>query len=358
MTDSVTAASGALTKATWMRALTVNAPGELVLETRNAPVRGPEDILIRPIMVGICGTDLDIIDGTIDPEFVRYPLILGHEWSGVVIEAPDYSRAKVGDRVVVEGIVPCGQCPACVGGDTNRCEIYDEFGFIRDGAMAELLVAPDRLVHRLAPEVSMESGTLVEPAAVVLRALLRVKPAPGERVLVIGDGTVALLASTLIQLWSPGQVTMLARRSDQSVLATLAGVDRFETDPAVVGHDYDIVVEAAGAADAVAIALRSPARGGRIALLGFPGHGVCVPVAIDDVVNGDVTITGSFSYTSVVWAKVVSLLNAGRLDLGFLVTHRFGLEQSADAIDALRHATGTRGKVLIDIQNAPPDAAR
>jgi len=353
MTNPAASAAPRVSDLTSMRAVTVKAPGEFALETRAAPVRGADEILIRPIAVGICGTDLDIIDGTIDPEFVRYPLVLGHEWSGVVIEAPDHARAKVGDRVVVEGIVPCGQCPACVSGDTNRCEVYDEFGFIRDGAMAELLVAPARLVHRLESVVSMESGALVEPAAVVLRALIRIKPAPGERVLVIGDGTVALLASCLIQLWSPGQVTMLGRRPDQSALATLAGVNRFETDPARVGHDFDIVVEAAGAADAVASALKSPARGGRVVLLGFPGHGVAVPVAIDDVVNRDMTITGSFAYTSAAWAKVVSLLNAGRLDFGFLVTHRFGLDQVTDAIDALRHATGARGKVLVDIQNAP-----
>ncbi len=356
MNDLATTTSRNPGEVAQMRALTVRAPGNLLLETRDAPVRGSGEILIRPIMVGICGTDLDIIDGTIDPEFVRYPLVVGHEWSGVVVETADAANMEVGDRVVAEGIVPCGHCPACVSGNTNRCETYDEFGFVRDGAMSDLLVAPERLVHRLDPEVSMESGALVEPAAVVLRALLRVKPAPGERVLVIGDGTVALLAATLIQLWSPRHVTMLGRRRDQSVLASLAGVDRFETDPATAGSDYDIVIEAAGSADAVTTALTSSARGGRIALLGFPGHGVAVPVTVDDVVNGDITITGSFAYTSAAWAQIVALLNSGRLDLGFLVTHRFTLEQWGNAIETLRHASGTRGKVLIDVQN-PPFAA-
>jgi 2-desacetyl-2-hydroxyethyl bacteriochlorophyllide A dehydrogenase len=336
-----------------MQALIVEQAGEIALESRDVPTQGPGDVMIRPIVVGVCGTDLDIIDGRIDPSFVSYPIVIGHEWSGVVVEPGGAAGVTAGDHVVVEGVVPCGHCAACAAGETNLCETYDEFGFVRDGAMTELLVAPARLVHRLAPGVSLESGALVEPAAVVLRALLRVNPHPGQRVLVIGDGTVALLAARLIRLWSPGSVTMLGRRSVQSGLARLAGVDQFATDPAAAGTGFDIVIEAAGAADAVESAFRAPARGGQIVLLGFPGHRVTVPIVIDDLVNGDITVMGSFSYTSAAWSQVVALLNAGALDLGFLVTHRFGLARWADAIDALRHEPGARGKVLVEVQRAP-----
>ena len=336
-----------------VEALIVRQPGDIALTSREAPTRAQGDVLIRPIVVGVCGTDLDIIDGRMDPAYVSYPIVIGHEWSGVVVEPGGSADLKAGDRVVVEGVVPCGHCAACAAGDTNLCENYDEFGFVRDGAMTEQLVAPARLVHRLAPGVSLESGALVEPAAVVLRALLRVEPHPGQRVLVIGDGTVALLAARLVRLWSPGSVTMLGRRSGQSGLAQLAGVDQFETDPVVAGTGFDLVIEAAGSAAAVEAAFRAPARGGQITLLGFPGHGVNVPIGIDDVVNGDITVIGSFSYTSAVWSQVVALLNAGQLELGFLVTHRFELLRWADAIDALRRAPGARGKVLIDVQGAP-----
>ncbi|MBA8829634.1 zinc-dependent alcohol dehydrogenase [Alpinimonas psychrophila] len=338
-----------------IRAVVVTSPEEVALGTRIAPDCGTNDVLIRPVVVGICGTDLDIIDGSIDPEFVRYPVTLGHEWSGVVVEAPapgaGTSHLSAGDRVVVEGIVPCGHCAPCKAGDTNRCENYDEFGFTRHGAMAELLAAPRHLVHRLDRGVSMESGALVEPAAVVIRGLLRASPQPGERILIIGDGTVALLAATIIQLWSPGHVTMLGRRSEQAALAATAGVDSFETDPERISQDFDVVVEAAGAADAVTTAVASANRGGRIVLLGFPGHGVTVPLPIDDIVNGDLTMAGSFGYTSSAWAHVVALLNAGRLDFTFLVTHRYPLAKFAEAISALRHSTGQRGKVILDISS-------
>ena len=326
-----------------MRALVVEAPGRVGLAERPDPVAGDGEVLVAPVAVGMCGTDLDIIDGRIDPSFVRYPIVLGHEWAGRVVGG----AMPAGTRVVVEGVVPCGRCGACAAGETNLCANYDEFGFTRDGAAADLLVAPARLVHPLAAGVSWESGALVEPAAVVHRALERGRPAPGERVLVVGDGSVALLAAMLVRLWSPATVTMLGAREAQRPLAGIAGIEAFTCDADEAGGEFDLVVEAAGAAAATAAALRAPRRGGRVVLLGFPGQGETVPLDVDGLVNGDVTVSGSFSYTASAWARVVALLNAGRLDLTGLVTHRFPLERHEEAIAALRAPDGTRGKVLV-----------
>jgi 2-desacetyl-2-hydroxyethyl bacteriochlorophyllide A dehydrogenase len=331
-----------------MRALTVQRPGVISLDDRPDPRPADGATLIAPSLVGMCGTDLDIIDGRIDPAFVRYPIVLGHEWVGTVMAGSDVAL-PAGTRVVVEGVVPCGRCRECAAGDTNRCVTYDEFGFTRDGAAADLLVAPARLVHPLAPHVSLESAALVEPTAVVLRALARAAPKPGQQVLVIGDGTVALIAARLVRLWSPGRVVMLGARPAQDALARQAGVDEFATDAAVVDGGFDLVIEAAGAQAACSAALAAPVRGGTVVLLGFPGVAVAVPLVVDDLVNGDVTVMGSFSYTSAAWRQVVVLLNTGRLDLAFLVTHRFSLRDYAAAIEALRHPSGERGKVLVEV---------
>jgi 2-desacetyl-2-hydroxyethyl bacteriochlorophyllide A dehydrogenase len=338
---------------TVVKALVIREPGSVILEDRPEPPARDGEVVVRPRLVGICGTDLDILEGTVDADYVRYPLVPGHEWSGEIVSVGAGSALRPGDRVVVEGIVPCGTCPACVAGDTNRCETYDEFGFVRDGAMTQRLVAPERLVHRLADWVSLESAALVEPAAVVLRALLLAPAAEGMRALVIGDGTVGLLAARLLRLWSPASVAVLGRRPAQAELARLAGADRFETDAAFFDHPFDLVVEAAGAAEAVRAAVALAARGGRVVLLGYPGSAVEVPLPIDDIVNGDLSIVGSFSYTSAAWRRVVELLGSGELDLGFLVTHRFALDDFAAAFDALRNADGPRGKVIVEV---PSDA--
>lgn len=337
-----------------MKALVIREPGSVVLEERPSPVAGDGDVVLRPRVVGICGADLDIVDGTIDPAYVRYPLVPGHEWGGEVVSAGAGTGLVPGDRVVVEGIVACGHCLACGSGNTNRCETYDEFGFVRDGAMAQRLIAPARLVHRLEDSVSLESGALVEPAAVVMRALQLAEPAPGARTLVIGDGTVALLAARLLRLWSPASVTVLGHRAAQGELAARAGVDNFETDATVLAHPFDLIVEAAGSASAVQTAVEVAARGAGILLLGYPGHDVRVPLSIDDIVNGDLSLHGSFSYTSAAWRRVVELLNSGQLDLDFLVTHRFALDDFAGAFETLRRAQGARGKVIIEI---PSDAS-
>jgi threonine dehydrogenase-like Zn-dependent dehydrogenase len=335
-------------------ALVVRRPGEVVLEERGAPTPGPGEVLIRPEVVGLCGTDLDIVAGRIDPAYIRYPLVLGHEWSGTVAGPVGGGTAggdglAPGARVVGEGIVPCGHCPRCRAGQTNLCLTYDELGFTRDGAAAGFVTVQRSLVHPLAPGVGAEDGALAEPASVVYRGLSGAAIAPGWRALVVGDGTVALLAVRLLQLWSPAETVMLGRREGQAALAAQAGAARFEIGSRAAGTGYDLVIEAAGSTDAVLSALAAARRGGTVVLLGLPPHGATAAVPVDDVVNNDLIIRGSFGYTSAAFREVVTLLNAGLLELGFLVTHRFPLTEWRAALDTLRGEASPRGKVMLTI---------
>jgi 2-desacetyl-2-hydroxyethyl bacteriochlorophyllide A dehydrogenase len=328
-------------------ALVVRAPGDVALEERDAPVPGPGEVLVRPDVVGLCGTDLDIVAGQVDPAYTRYPLVLGHEWSGTVALGP--AGLAPGTRVVAEGIVPCGHCARCRAGETNLCATYDELGFTRDGAAAGYVAVAAPLVHAIGPAVSAEDAALTEPASVVYRALAGSAVAPGCRALVVGDGTVALLAVRLLGLWSPGEIVVLGRRKGQAGLAATAGAARFETSPEAAGTGYDLVIEAAGTTDAVLTALAAARRGGSVVLIGLPPHGDTAAVPVDDLVNNDLTIRGSFGYTSSAWRDVVVLLNSGRLRLDFLVTHRFPLRDWAQALDALRGSASPRGKVMLTI---------
>jgi threonine dehydrogenase-like Zn-dependent dehydrogenase len=330
-----------------VRSLVVQRPGEIDLLERAEPFAGSGEIAVRPTLVGLCGTDLEIIDGTVDPGFVRYPVTLGHEWTGVAVS--DGEDVAAGTPVVVEGIVPCRRCEYCVAGSTNLCVDYDELGFTRDGAASDRIVVRADLVHALASHVAAEDAALVEPAAVVYRALRRAGPRPGCRALVVGDGTIALLATYLLGVWSPSEVVVLGFRPEQSDLAKAAGATRSETDISLAGGGYDLVVEAAGGADAVVTAVVAARRGGTVVQLGLAGHGVTAPIPVDDVVDHDLTILGSFGYTSSAWREVVRLLNAGTLHPGFVVTHRFALDAWSSAIEALRGAGAPRGKVLLTI---------
>jgi L-iditol 2-dehydrogenase len=325
--------------------LVVVAPGDVRLQRRVPLVPAGGEVLVEPDLVGLCGTDLEIIDGLIDPAYIRYPIALGHEWTGFV--AGDSPLA--GRRVVVQGIIGCGHCARCDEGQTNLCETYDEIGFTRDGAAASQIAVPAAQVHRLDPAVPAEDAMLTEPSAVVYRALARAGVTPGCRALVIGDGTIALLAVTLLGLWSPAEIVVLGRRDGQAELAAAAGASRFVTEPAGLGR-FDLVVEAAGRAEAAAAALAAARRGGTVLLIGLPPHGETVALAPDDVVNNDLAILGSFGYTSRAWRDVVTLLNTGQFRPGFLVTHRYPLADWAQAIASLRGAQSPRGKVLLEIR--------
>jgi len=314
----------------------------------------------------MCATDLELMDGTIDPAYVRYPLVLGHEWVGAL--EGDSDIGPRGAHVVVEGIIPCGECEECQRGDTNLCRTYDEIGFTRAGAVAERVSVPSFLIHRLDDDVDLDDAVLVEPMAVVWRALTRIPLRSGLRVAIVGDGTIALLAAHLVGQFDPSRVTVIGRRDEQRELALLAGAQEFlyETPRA----KFDVVIEAAGTAAAVTSALGLCGRGGMVVLLGLPPHGTRVEIAPDDLVNDDIVIQASFSYTRNAFAEVVARLNAKDLRPSFLITHRFPLDDVGLAVAALRGlapdddamgeevayapaaSPGPRGKVVVEISES------
>jgi len=331
------------------RALVVKKPGTIGIVERPALEPGTGKVVIRPAYCGICGTDLELYRGDIDPAYVRYPLTLGHEWSGTV-EAigAGVENVALGDRCVAECIVPCGRCARCRSGETNVCEFYDELGFTREGGAGDQVLVPARLVHRLEPAVSLLDAALVEPSSVVLRALEKAEPGQGSRVLVVGDGTIGLLAAYLVGLWEPSAVTMLGRRPEQAEMAQSVGVTSFVTDDDVDGG-FDIAVEAAGVPEAISTTIGLVRRGGTVALLGLPPSGQTVALPANLFVNNDLTIAASFGYTSGVWARLVGLVNEGRVRPGRIVTHRFPLEDYAKAFAALEAPAGVRGKIVLEI---------
>ena len=336
------------------RALVVEQPGAISLVDRPDLAPGPQEVVVRPAFCGLCGTDVELRDGAVDPSFVRYPLTLGHEWSGVVEHVgAGVSGIAPGDRCVAECIIPCGSCDRCLTGATNVCETYAELGFTHEGGASDQVLVPARLVHVLPPHVSLLDAALIEPVSVVVRGLQKLAPATGERVLVIGDGTIALLAAHLAALSSPSEIVMLGRRPEQAELATVAGVTSFTTD-ATVAHGFDLVIEAAGAVEATTLALRAARRGGRVLLLGLPPTGLAVELPGDLLVNDDLTVAGSFGYTSAAWSRAVELLCAGRIAPGRIVTHRLALDDHVQAFAALSDVDGARGKVMLEITSPQP----
>jgi L-iditol 2-dehydrogenase len=117
-----------------VRAVVIQQPGVIGLQDVDAPSAGPGEVVVRSRAAGVCRTDLEVLRGELDRRWVRYPCVPGHEWSGEIAEIGEgVEGLAVGDRVVCEGIIPCGRCRRCLAGDTNLCENYDQLGFTRVG---------------------------------------------------------------------------------------------------------------------------------------------------------------------------------------------------------------------------------
>jgi 2-desacetyl-2-hydroxyethyl bacteriochlorophyllide A dehydrogenase len=338
-----------------VKAVIIERPGEVGLRELEAPSAGPGEVVVRSRAAGVCRTDLEVLHGELDRRWVRYPCVPGHEWSGEIAEVGDGVEGLApGDRVVCEGIVPCGHCRRCLAGDTNLCENYDQLGFTRPGGYAELVRVPARIVHRLPEHVSFEAGVLVEPASVVLRALERGRLAKGNAVGVVGVGTIGSLAIVLARLFEPAKVVAYGIRSEELELARRLGADEavdVSSEPPL--GQLDVVFETAGSVAAVELATRLVADGGRVVMLGIPPEGqMLASVPANRFSLRDLELIGSFSYTSAAWARVVSLLTDERVDLTPIVTHRFPLDEFQQAFDLLENRNGVVAKIVLELESA------
>lgn len=325
-------------------------PGRLALVERPELVPGPGEVVVRPSFCGVCGSDLELLRGEVDLAFVRYPLTLGHEWSGTIESVGDGVSGLVpGQRCVGEGIIPCGRCAACRAGATNVCLAYDEIGFTREGAASDQLLLPARCVHLLPEGVSLLDGALAEPSAVVLTGLLKAGVVPGRRVLVVGDGTIGLLAALFARLWSPAELVLEGRRPEQQELARAVGATSFLLSDPDGEAAFDLVVEATGVAEVIPAAIRSARRGGTVLLLGLPPSGSRFELPGDLLVNNDLTVAASFGYTAAAFSQVVGLLAGGGVEPGKIVTHRYPLAEFEAAFAELSAPAGARGKILLEV---------
>jgi L-iditol 2-dehydrogenase len=334
-----------------MRALLVAGPGEAAVGDVPEPVPGPGEVLVAVEAAGICGSDIELLDGRRPAAYVRYPVVPGHEWAGrVAAVGPDVPDLAPGDPVVAEGLRSCGVCDRCAEGRTNLCAAgYAETGFTLPGALAERLAVPAGLVHRLPADRPLEPAALLEPAACVASGLLEVgMPLPGQRVAVVGDGPLGLLALLLLRTASPAELVLVGGRPARSALGPRCGADRVVAagDQSGLAGRFDAVVEATNHPSGAAAALALLRRGGTAVLLGISGLGRAA-IDPDTVTLGQLRLQGGFAASRAAWRWVTGLYASGILDPTPLVTHRFGLEEVDGAFAALTAPDGDAVKILV-----------
>jgi L-iditol 2-dehydrogenase len=330
-----------------VKALVIERPREATIEDVARPEAAAGEVLVRVAATGICGSDIEILDGSRPAQYVRYPIIPGHEWAGTV-EALGAGVTGIahGAPVVAEGFRACGQCARCREGRTNLCEAeYAETGFTHPGACAEFVSVPASLVHVLPDGANLEAAALLEPAACVACGLLETDLRPGLSIAVVGSGTLGLLAVALLRLTSPRRLTLVGTRPARLALGRELGADQ-TIDAAAVSPEgeFDLVFEAANRPEGAQLALRLARRGGTVVLEGISG--VDEPALTADLISlGNLRVQGIFGASRAAWRWVVDLFGQRRLELAPLVTHRLPLERHDEAFALLRDPTAGALKV-------------
>jgi L-iditol 2-dehydrogenase len=329
-----------------MRALVVSAPNEFAVQEVERPRPGSFEVLCRVRAVTICGTDPHIIQGHYPGFWPKaWPLVPGHEWCGDVVEVGEGAAAlgwTAGTRVAGTSHAACGYCRRCIEGRYNICEnfgvegLHAQYGHNTDGAYAEYVVHSIKSVFAVPDELSDEEAAMLDPTAIALHTVVRGGHRPGDTVVVVGPGVMGLLVAESALALGAGRVVVVGRGQRLQRAAELGHetVDFTAGDPVAAvreltgGTGADVVLECSGAADAVGECVEMARKGGRVAVIGIPMEDARIPT--QRLVLDEIDVVGVRACAGEM-PRAIALVAAGRIRLKELITHRFALEDFAEA---------------------------
>ncbi|MHC4716951.1 MAG: zinc-dependent alcohol dehydrogenase [Planctomycetota bacterium] len=343
-----------------MKALVKTQKGVGHLELRDVPVPapGPGEVLLRILAAGVCGTDLHVRD---DAFPYWPPVILGHEFSAQVERLGEgVTLVAEGDRVVGEPHTrACGHCRLCRTGNIQICAAKRSPGWGIDGAMAEYLVMPEHLLHKLPDSIGDDVGAVIEPAANAVHDVLeRAGVEGGDFVVVIGPGPIGLLAAMTARAGGAREVMIVGTDADEALRIPKAREMGFEQvvnvakdDPAEMvarltgGLGADLVVECSGSAGGIGSTVALVRKKGRICAIGISAaETVDFPYRAASFKVCDVFFCLSTSYTS--WNRAIHLVASGQLPAGQVITHREPLENWEKVFDDIDHQRALKAVLI------------
>lgn len=333
-----------------MNALELVAPSKLAIVERPVPAPGPGELRLAVQACGICGSDLHGMDGSSGRRIP--PVVMGHEASGVVEAVGEgVTGWENGARVTFDSTVWCGACAFCREGRVNLCDHRQVMGvscdeFRRDGAFAEQVVVPARIVHRLPDGLSFEEAAFAEPVGVALHAVHRAGDVTGRSVLVVGAGLIGLLIVQALKRAGATNVIAVDLNRERINLACALGATEGRTPEAARGLQVDLAIEAVGAAPTVSLALESVRKGGRVVLVGNLAPEV--PLPLQQVVTRELDVLGSCAIAGE-YPEALEAISSGHIQVRPLITAVLPLARGAEAFDRAREADAL--KVLIGMDD-------
>ena len=326
-----------------MKTVLLKQPGEIGISEIEKTSRRENEVLLKVRSTGICGSDIGAYKG-VNP-LVSYPRIIGHEIAGEVVEvAADEKTFRVGDRVILEPYVYCGQCYPCSIGRTNCCENLTVRGVHIEGGMAEYVSHPRHLLHKVPEDIPWHLIPMAEPLVIAMHAVKQSEVKAGEHVAITGAGQIGLLAAQYAL--TLGALPIVVDPVDERLaLATRLGVPHVinpVSQDAVAqiksitrARMAEAAIEASGAASAIRAMVDYVAYAGRIALVGWPKSDIPMPTAL--FTKKELTIRGSRNSVGQ-FPESLRLIAEGKVDVAALLTKTVSLEETpATVVDIAEH---------------------
>ncbi len=344
-----------------MKALVIYKPNDLRVEEVDIPKIRDDEVLVKVEAVGICGSDIEIKNGTY-PDYIAYPIIPGHETAGTIIEiGKNVLGFKIGDRVAIEPHAGCGQCRNCKIGYYSYCVNYGKpghraLGFTVNGGFAEYVAAPARNLHKLPGNLSFEEGAMAVSAGTSMFGLMEIGIEAGEFVVVVGPGPIGLTALALAKALGAGTTVMVGTRWSRLNIAKELGADvlvniREGQDPIRVvlelteGLGADLVINTTPSPESVDQSVKMLRRGGRLLMLGITWEPT--PLVLGEIVIKGITIKGTRGEARNALERVISLASSGKVDLKRIITHTFPLNDVIHAFRVFEERIGDPIKVIV-----------
>lgn len=311
------------------------------------PNCGEKDVLIKVAYAGICGSDLHIYKKGM---FIQnIPETMGHEFSGTVIKTGSKVHSlQAGDRVTANPMVTCGNCIACRTGHLGSCETLGFIGEVRPGCFAEYIALPQEDVIKAPPDIDLKKLALAEPLAVALNICRQAKPAPTDKVLIVGPGPIGLLtALALKNVCGLENPTILGRSPARLSIAKALGMKTTTQ----LGDDsyFDLIIEAAGNETALSTAVAHALPGGKICVVSIFEDDFIFD--INTIVAKQLSIIGCNVYETRHIQESTKLLADGIIDPSPLVTDTYDLADCREAFAALCSKDKKACKILFQMED-------
>lgn len=333
-----------------MKALSISEAKKLKLVNIDKPVPNGQDVIVKVLSCGICGSDIHYWE-------VGAPagLVMGHEYCGEVVDAGSRKDLKVGDRVTALPISPCLECDACKSGNIHYCSSTWTYAtglsLTNPGGYAEYMAIRPDMVRKVPDSVSDEQVAMVEPTAVALHAVHVANVKVGDRVLVVGGGIIGLMCAEIARLQGASQVVMTETNPARGKFAVKAGavdnwynaLDKKSMDKLAKLGGFDIVFDCCGNSPAVTSAIQNCRAGGAVVLVGVSLTPITIPTTIS--VMGEQRLLGAIAYTAKEFDECIDLIAKKRLDVNKYISKIVGLHEGQKSFQTL--TSGKDGAIKI-----------